>query len=309
MALLTVTLNPALDRLSLVPDFTAGQVHRVAETHTFAGGKGINVARVYHTLGGNVTATGFLGGFVGQQIRQSLRQEGIRDAFVSLDTGETRVSTVIVDASTGEDTVLNEDGPRVSSDALDALLGRLRELLPYHQVVSFNGSLPPGVPSEAYTEMIRLSRESGLKTILDSSGEALERGLTAQPFLVKPNTHELAFLSAKGDGWGGSAQLLREQYGVEQAIVTSGARGAVLAVAGGLWEASPPPVSLRSAVGSGDSFLAAFLWASEEKWESPDALKLGIAAGAANAAVYGSGFCSREQIFDLAAQTIVTPLG
>ena len=120
--------------------------------------------------------------------------------------------------------------------------------------------------------------------------------------------HELEALSVEGDGWGRSAQGLREKYGVTLALVTGGARGAVLASAEGTWEAVPPPIEVRSALGSGDSLTAGFVWAWEQDLGHAEALKLGVAAGAANAMVYGSGFCTRDQIFEVASQTTVNKI-
>jgi fructose-1-phosphate kinase PfkB-like protein len=127
--------------------------------------------------------------------------------------------------------------------------------------------------------------------------------------LIKPNVHEVNVLGSLGDGWGGSAAELRSRYGITLAMVTGGPRGAVVAGDEGIWEAIPPPITVRSAVGSGDSLTAAFLWALEQNWSLPEALRLGVAAGAANAMTYGAGFCGREQIFALADRTQVNKLG
>lgn len=302
MALLTVTPNPALDKMYVVPGFAPGAVFKATETYAAAGGKGVNVARVAHALGASVTATGFLGGVAGEQVRRSLVREGIPASFVSVG-GETRTSTVIADPASRKDTVVNEAGPDIAAPEYDALWARLRELLPTVQTVSLSGSLPPGVPSRFYAEVIETARRLGVRAALDASGEALTLGANAGPFLLKPNTQELAALSVGGDGWASSAQALRAVYGAEVALVTDGARGAALACADGLWACLPPAVEVKSAVGSGDSFLAAFLWAWDAGQGPEEAFKLGTAAGAANARHYGSGFCTRAEVFELAART------
>ena len=307
MPVLTVTLNAAVDKLYTVPGFAVGQVQRPTETRVYAGGKGINVARVYQTLGGDAAATGFLGGVNGVKIRLGIRQENIRSEFMLIEQ-ESRVCTAILDPVGRTETVLNETGPQVTPDECDALLQRLRELLPRYDAVTLSGSLPPGTPPDIYAVITRLALAAGVKAVLDASGEALRSGAEAKPFLVKPNVHELETLSVGGDGWGGSAQALRDKYGVTLALVTGGARGAVLASAEGTWEASPPVVKAVSALGSGDSLTAGFFWAWEQGWGHAEALKLGVAAGAANAMVYGSGFCTREQIFQVAARTIVNKI-
>ena len=308
MPVLTVTLNAAVDKLYTIPGFAVDRVQRPTETRVYAGGKGINVARVYQTLGGDAAATGFLGGVNGVKIRLGIRQENIRSEFVLIEQ-ESRVCTAILDPIGHTETVLNENGPQVTSDECDALLRRLRELLPRYDAVVLSGSLPLGTPPDIYAVIIRLAQENGVKAVLDASGEALQFGVKAKPFLVKPNVHELEALSVGGDGWGGSAQALRAKYGIPLALVTGGARGAVLASAEGTWEAVPPAVPVVSALGSGDSLTAGFMWAWEQGWSHAEALKLGVAAGAANAAVYGSGFCTREQIFGLASGTTVNQIG
>ena len=307
MPILTVTLNAAVDKLYTIPGFSVDKVQRPTETRVYAGGKGINVARVYRALGGEVTATGFSGGATGECIQDSLREEGINIRFVSV-ANESRTCTAILDPLRRTETVLNELGPWVTPDECASLLQRLRELLPGHDAVILSGSLPPGVPYGTYAAIIELAVEAGVKAVLDASGEALRLGVEAEPFLVKPNVHELEALSVYGDGWGGSAQALRDKHGVTLALVTGGARGAVLASAEGTWEAIPPSVELRSALGSGDSLTAGFVWAWEQGWGHAEALKLGVAAGAANAMVYGSGFCTRDQIFEVVARTTVNKI-
>ena len=308
MSLLTVTLNAAVDKLYTVPGFVVDRVHRPSEMRVFAGGKGINVARVYQTLGGAVRATGFLGGANGIRIRLGLREEYLRPDFISVSQ-ESRLCMAIIDPASGTQTEINENGPEVTFEECNRLLNALRELLPGSDAVVLSGSIPPGAPPGIYRDMIRMAQdEFGVKAILDASGEPLKLGITASPFLAKPNVHELAALEVGGDGWGGSAQALRDKYSLPLAMITGGPRGAVVAADEGIWEAAPPAIDLVSAVGSGDSLTAAFLWALAQEWMLPDALKLGVAAGAANATTYGSGFCSREQIFALAEKTTVNQL-
>lgn len=307
MSVLTVTLNAAVDKLYTIPGFAVNEVQRPTETRVYAGGKGVNVARIYRTLGGEVTASGFSGGATGEYIQACLRREGISGELVTV-AQDSRTCTAILDPVGRTETVLNENGPQVTPDECDTLLRRLRELLPGQDVVILSGSLPPGTPLDIYATIIRLAQDSGIKAVLDASGEALQLGVGAKPSLVKPNVHELKALSVGGDGWGGSAQALRGKYGVALALVTGGARGAVLASEEGIWEAVPPAIEVVSALGSGDSLAAGFVWAWEQGWSHAEALKLGVAAGAANAMVYGSGFCTREQIFEMASRTTVNKI-
>ena len=308
MPLLTVTLNPAVDKVYVVPGFGVGGVFRPSETRVSAGGKGINASRVYGTLDGQGTATGFLGGVNGEYVRESLTREDIPSEFVPIH-GETRVCAMIVDPERQTETVLNEVGPEVTPAECDALMGRLRELLPRHSSVLLSGSAPAGVSPGFYDDVVRLAQDAGVKVAVDASGEALRVAAAARPYLLKPNTEELKALTVAGDGWAGSARMLRDQFGLTYGMITSGSRGAVVASAEGVWQATPPPINLVSATGSGDSLTGAFLWALEEGWSVSEALKLGVAAGAANATVYGSGSCTRDQILALFAQTVAERLG
>lgn len=309
MSLLALTLNPALDKVQVVPGFTAGAVYKVLETHTSAGGKGINVARVTHTLGGLVTALGLLGGVAGDYAVECLRREGIPCRIVPI-SGETRTSVIVADPANRRDTVLNEAGPDIRPEELNALWVCLRELLPTVQTVSYSGSLPLGVPGSFYASAIALAREIGVKAALDTSGDALVQGAAARPFLLKPNRQELAALGDEGgDGWVDSAAALRGRFGCEVAIVTDGARGSVLACGDGIWECAPPVVEVVSAVGSGDSFLAGFLWAWDDEQGPEAALRWATAAGAANARHYGSGVCTRDEIETLVALSVPRKLG
>ncbi len=300
--ILTVTLNAAVDKTYTVPGFALDRVHRPTETRVTAGGKGINVARVYRTLGSPATAAGFLGGQTGQQIGRMLAAEGIAAAFVPV-SDESRVCIAVKDPIAGTLTELNENGPRVTSLECATLLVRLRELLPGCAAVVLSGSLPPGTPEAFYRDIIRLAQdEYDVPAVLDASGEALVQGIEARPFLVKPNLNELAALGIAPDAPVRAVQTLRERSGAQIALVTTGGQGAVLASAEGVWRAVPPPVRVLSAVGSGDSLAAAFLWSWLRGDSFPLALRLGVAAGTANAMSDCAGFLDSQAVFNLAGR-------
>jgi tagatose 6-phosphate kinase len=306
VSLLTVTLNACVDKTYTVPGFALDRVHRPAETLITAGGKGINVSRVYHLLGAETTATGFLGGANGEWLRRAILGEGTAPEFVFVSE-ESRVCIAIMDPVGGTQTELNENGPQIVSEDVDALFACLRELLPHHRVVVISGSMPPGTPVDVYADIIRLAQgEFDVPVILDSSGEALAQGVEARPWLVKPNIHELAVLGIAQKDVGEAAVALRVQFRVPMALVTDGARGAALATEEGVWKAVPPPITAASAVGSGDSLTAAFVWAIENGYTVSEALRLGVAAGAANATTYGAGQFPRSLVFELAERVVLT---
>ena len=305
MSILTVTLNPCVDRTYTVPGFALDCVHRPTEMLVTAGGKGINVARVYQKMGGVAAATGFLGGSNGDYLRQAMQAEGVTPNFVCV-AEESRVCIAILDPTGRTQTEVNENGPCLAHADCEALLRLLRELLPGRDAVVISGSLPPGVPVSLYRDMIALAQEDfGVRAVLDSSGEALRIGTEARPYLLKPNVHEMAALNIAADDPVEAAQALRTSYGVPLAMVTAGARGAALADKDGVRSAVPPPITVASAVGSGDSLTAAFLWAMQSGYNHSEALRIGVAAGAANATTYGAGLFPRDLVFELAARTQV----
>ena len=315
--ILTVTPNVAVDKTYRVDGFAVDRVNRPVQAFTGAGGKGINVARVYQTLGGQAVATGFIGGMNGRIVTKALADERIANESVRV-AGETRVCIAVIDSRTGSQTEINESGPCVSKRDIRELLRRVERLLSQtsFRFVVLSGSLPPDAPDTLYAELIGICRKKGVRAVLDSSGAALMQGLIACPWMVKPNRTELEFvLKVSLDSSQAAihaAQLLHNEYNVAVVALTQGAEGAVLAAQGETWQAKPPSIEFASAVASGDSFLAAFLWAwshGERPGDSSYALQLATGAGAANAAVIGAGFCTREQIFKLSERVEVCHAG
>lgn len=313
--ILIVTPNAALDKTYTVANFTLDRVHRPSAMSVVAGGKGINVARVYRTLGGEVVTTGFLGGANGRFVAQALQQEGVPDAFVRV-RGESRICIAIIDPVNGTQTEVNEPGPVVPARTLRTLLRRVAHLLSEQQFefLVLGGSLPPNALETLYADLIAIAHETGTPAVLDSSGAALREGLRARPWMIKPNRVELESvigrpLRDRAETLEAARQLHAE--GIAVVAATSGAEGAVLVTETGAWAAAPPPIPFASAVASGDSFLAAFLWAwthGARPSDAEEALRLATGAGAANAAVIGAGFCTRESIEVLAAQTRIQRL-
>lgn len=308
--MLTVTPNAALDKTYLLDRFVLDRVHRPKETRVLAGGKGVNVARVLRTLGGKATATGFLGGNIGREIREKLAAEGIPEAFVEV-AGESRLCLAVIDTTARTQTEINETGPEITAASRERFRARFETLLADAAWVAFCGSLPPGVPPDFYRDLILLAREHGVKSALDTSGDALRIGLEAAPDIVKPNAVEVSTLLGReietvGEAATAGRELLA--MGVKMAAITLGRCGAVAVTAAGAWFAEPPQVEFHSAVGSGDAFLAGLLHTIEEGRPAADALRQGTAAGAANAATYGAGVLDRRVVGESAATVTVTPL-
>jgi len=255
----TITLNPALDKMMTIANFTIGKTNRARFDHMEPGGKGINVARVLKQLDCPVVASGFLAGNNGRYISQDLKAREICTEFVQVP-GETRVNLKIIDPVSGTLTEINEPGFAVGEEHLRLLHQKVEELAKRCTVMVFSGSLPPGVPQDIYATLLRIARKNGVKTVLDTSGEALRNGLTERPDLIKPNLAEVEdFFQTKVDEEKALVDAARELLlrGARMVVISMGAAGALAAGGDGVIRASAPPIDTCSTVGAGDSMVAA----------------------------------------------------
>src|SRR5947209_15463942 len=187
--IITVTLNAAIDRTLSVPSFRLGRRHRTVEQRTMAGGKGVNIARTLKSLGQPVIATGFAGGPTGTRIVEQLTEESILNDFVRIRE-ESRTNLSVLDPTTGEQTEINERGPAVSAKELELFRDKLVYLARGADMVVFAGSLPPGVESGAYAELIRELHKLNITTVVDADGDPLRLAVRAEPDVVSPNVLE-----------------------------------------------------------------------------------------------------------------------
>jgi 1-phosphofructokinase len=258
--ILTLTLNPALDLTVQLPRLEPGQVNRSDAMHTHAAGKGVNVAQVLADLGHQVTVSGFLGVDNLQAFETLFARRGFVDAFIRVP-GETRTNIKLAE-SDGRITDINGLGPRVSEAAQQALLDRLEQIAPGHDVVVVAGSLPQGISAQWLQALIVRLKELGLNVALDTSGEALRAGIKAGPWLVKPNSEELAEVLGYGvvsvAAQADAAERLHAQ-GIRHVVISHGADGVNWFSVGAALHATPPKVGVASTVGAGDSLLAGML--------------------------------------------------
>lgn len=308
--ILTVTPNASLDKTYVIEGFGIDRMHRPTTTYTIPGGKGINVARVLRELGRDAIASGFVGGRVGDAILEGLVEENIKNDFVRVK-GESRICIKVMDPKSGTQTEINEAGPQVSSGELEMLLEKISDLMPEMEYVVLCGNVPPGAPASFYSDVVRMVKQAGIKVVLDTSEENLREAIKSGPYMVKPNIAELSQLAGHElltlEEICGAAKSLK-QYGVEITAVTMGRSGAMVTDGVHSWKAVPPEIEFASAVGSGDTFLAAFLNSLLLGGYLPDALVAGTAAGAANATTYNAGFCSKECIMDIQKGVALTEI-
>ncbi|MEW6045205.1 MAG: 1-phosphofructokinase family hexose kinase [Bacillota bacterium] len=315
--------NLAVDRTLGVPGFQAGRVFRTGHTLTVPGGKGVNVARALKALGGEPHLVGLVAGWTGRFIREGLEQEGIPATLVEVG-GLSRTCTIIVDPRSGDATVINEEGDLdVTPEHLAALQSALSALVAQAQVVVCSGSLPQDLAPDSYARVIAQSREAGVPSILDTSGEALRLGVRARPSLIKPNRSELLQLArsdqadlevAADPGFGSGEVMLAEaarhvmSTGPEAAIVSLGAAGAIGVTPEAAWVARSPKVQVVDPIGAGDSMVAALSWGLARGLPLPELVALGVASGTADVTTFGGGLISRQAVEDLLARVSVAPL-
>ncbi|MER5433177.1 1-phosphofructokinase family hexose kinase [Streptomyces sp. NPDC002588] len=299
--ILTVTLNIALDVTYRVPALRPHTTHRVTDVWERPGGKGLNVARVLTALGHEVTVTGFAGGATGRIVRERLT--GVTDALVPV-SGATRRTLAVVDASSGDTTQLNEPGPLITPAEWSAFLKVYGELVAGADAVALCGSLPPGVPVGAYAGLVRTARAADVPVLLDTSGEALRRGVAARPDVIKPNSDELAELTGSHEPLRATQDARRR--GAQSVVASLGPEGLIAATPEGRWRAAPPARIHGNPTGAGDSVSAGLLSALVEGRPWPDRLARAVALAAATVRSEVAGEFDRTVYEELLGRITVT---
>ena len=293
--ILTVTLNPAVDKTYTTGSLMLGQVNRMRTVHNIAGGKGINVAKILRQYGYSVTTCGFLGGYTGQFIENCMQEIQAKCRFTKV-AGETRCSINVI-AEDGYVTEILEPGPVVSAQELEQFLKDYGEAVEESDLIVMSGSGAKGIPADIYGKLIAIGNEAGKRCILDTSGEALLHGIEAAPYMIKPNQKELEYLVGHRLKDMGeiqeAAQRLRKK-GIGHVLVSLGKKG-LLSVSEKtvLWGKSPS-VKAVNTVGCGDSVVASYAISVLRGEDEHTALKKATAISAANAASLESGDISLE---------------
>lgn len=312
--IVTLTLNPALDLSTTTAQVEPTHKLRCGPVRRFPGGGGINVARVLHRLGVDVQAWALAGGAAGAQIQQLLQTEGIATRFAPI-AGDTRENLSVVETSTGREFRFVLPGPEVAAAEWQALLAALltaesggdddKPRASRWWVVS--GSLPPGLPESTYADLAHAARRRGVRVALDTSGPALQAALQTGVSLVKPSLRELRELLkqplAEPADWHRAARGLVQQGRADMVALSLGEHGALLATPDGAWQAPAlATVAQHGTTGAGDCFLAALVWALDRGDAPPEALRWGIAAGAAALQSPGTSLAAAAEVRRLVAQ-------
>ena len=279
----TVTLNPSLDYLVCTDTLRPGKLCRTSGETLYPGGKGVNVSLVCAALGLPTRALGFIAGRTGALFASLLAETGVEYDFCHLDEGMTRIN---VKVCAREQTELNGAGPRIPAEAL-ARLAETLDTLGEDDWLVLSGSVPAGVSADIYAKLMDRVRKNGVRTLLDTSGDALKNALPCAPDLIKPNLDELdALVGGAPHNPTGIAACARELQaaGAKDILISCGAQGAVLVPVDGqalYLEATPGEVV--QSVGSGDSMAAGWLYAHTHGLSAAETLRYAVAAGSAAA--------------------------
>lgn len=290
----TVTFNPSLDYIVSVENFKLGLTNRTSSELLLPGGKGINVSTVLMNLGIESTALGFIAGFTGDEVVRRLEQMGVKNGFIRIPNGFTRINLKLKSI---DGTEINGQGPKIGKEKVEQLMEQLDELRE-GDVLFLSGSIPASMPSDAYQKIMERLKDKGIHIVVDATQDLLMNVLPYHPFLIKPNNHEL------GDIFGVQLKTREEVIpygkklqvmGAQNVLISMAGEGAVLIAANGRIFSTPAPKGiLINGVGAGDSMVAGFMagWMAKKDYEY--AFYMGVSAGSASA--FSENLATKEEI-------------
>jgi 6-phosphofructokinase 2 len=304
--IVTLTLNPTIDKSTAVDSVASEIKMRCTEPVFDPGGGGINVSRVIQTLGGESLAVYAAGGFTGTMLKNLLDQVGLQQHLVPIQ-GLTRENLTVYEESTTLQYRFNMPGPTMQESEWQACLDAVfAHPAPY---IVASGSLTPGIPDDFYQQIALRAKETASHLIVDTSGKALEACAQAGVFLLKPNLHELELLSGERfESEERMVEIARNliRAGMAQVFVVSmGASGAVLITLEDAVKLRPPVVPVKSKVGAGDSMVGGIVWALAEGKPLLEAVRYGIAAGSATVMNSGTKLCRYEDVMNIVNRVAV----
>ena len=300
--IITLTMNPALDKSASVSNVIPEHKMRCGEPSWQPGGGGINVARVAHRLGAKPVAIFPLGGHTGELFMHLLAAEGIEMLPIPIG-GAMRESLAIYEEATGQQYRFNFAGPELTASETASCINAVADALEVNSLLVLSGSLPLGLPSDFYKRLIESARQCGARVIVDSSGEALQSALEAGVYLIKPNLRELDIFAGRVLERAAEREAFVSELvnsGCCQAVAVSlGAAGVMLATQQGIDYIRAPIVPIRSKVGAGDSMVGGLVWSLAQGHALPDAVRYGVAAGAACVMTPGTELAYRDDVHRL----------
>lgn len=294
--IVTVTLNPALDKSIAVPKMIPEKKLQCTDAKVEPGGGGINVSRAIHKLGGESEAVFLSGGYTGKYFEELMLAENITATALPMK-GTLRENFVVLDTSANLQYRFGMQGPEITEAEWQQVLDHIRHETKIDYVVA-SGSLPPGAPVDFFEKLAVIAKQKNAKLIVDTSGEALQRAVKEGLYLIKPNLGELSNLYGKErlakEEILNAARSIIAEGGCEIMVVSMGAEGAMLVTKDIQLQVKPPKVTIQSTVGAGDSMVGAMVWALSKGWELKDVLCYGVAAGTAATLNPGTELCKKE---------------
>lgn len=303
--ILTITLNPSVDIAYQLDTFHLDTVNRVENVQKTAGGKGLNVTRVLKQIGEDVVATGFIGGEIGSYVKKQLTRNDIKNSFVEIGSETRNCIAVLHD---GKQTEILEQGPTIQEHEALNFIEHLEIILNNVDVVVISGSLPKGLASNYYVEIVELCKKCGVAVVLDCSGEALKKVLESQqrPTVIKPNTEELSQLIGKEvtDDIQELKSVLSGQLfqGIDWIVVSLGAKGAFAKHKDKFYRVRIPKIKVVNPVGSGDSTVAGIAAGLVHALPEAELLKNANVLGMLNAQEEQTGYVNLENAESLYSQ-------
>ena len=296
----TVTFNPSLDYIVSMKSFDMGMTNRTTQEQMLPGGKGINVSTVLTNLGHENTALGFVAGFTGDEIIRRLEEMKLRNDFIRIDNGFSRINVKLKDY---DGTEINGMGPVIDDASQKKLMDQLQSMKEGDTLV-LAGSIPESMPSTIYHDIMEQLQGKGIRFVVDATQKLLMNVLPFHPFLIKPNNHELGEIFGvelkTRESVVPYARKLQEQ-GAVNVLVSMAGEGAVLLDENGevhMHEAAKG--KLVNAVGAGDSMVAGFIAGYEEKKDYEHAFRMGISAGSASA--FSELLATKEEVLKVYEQ-------
>lgn len=300
----TLTVNPALDYVLILPQLLQGEVNRTDVYDFQLGGKGITVSRVLNELKVENLAFGYEGGFVGREILNQLTKLNVRHDFVVLKEN----SRINVNLKTTTETAINTAGPNVPDFKISELKQKFKRVGPNDYVV-MSGSLSKNMPADFYQQMMELLEPTGAKIVIDATKKALLEALPNHPFLIKPNLHELqetfdVEITETAEIIMYAKKLIA--LGAQNVIVSLGGDGAYLVTKEHVYHSAAAVGKLVNSTGSGDSMIGGFVGTYSKEQNLLDAFAVGMASGAATA--FSKTIATSAEIAEILPQIKITTL-
>lgn len=296
-SIVTLTMNPSVDYSSTVDHVVAERKLRCGASRYEPGGGGINVSRVIKRFDEKSLAIYIAGGLTGHMLQDLLDREGLDHRPVPV-RDLTRINFMVIEEATGLQFRFGMPGPTLTEPEWQRCLLELSAIQPKPDYIVASGSLPPGVPDDFYARVVRISRELGARLIVDTSGEALCAAVKAGVYLFKPNMRELQGLIGRNirdeSQLEISAREVVERGGSEIVVVSLGAAGALMVTRERSERIRAPTVPIGSKVGAGDSMVAGIVLSLARGVSVREAVRFGVAAGAAAVMTPASELCRKE---------------